>query len=95
VRAAHPYLLYASGVIGVLASAFDAFITFRSPWTPRFSTGTWRIWLAVRCGVSALMAIAIYTISELTHRDEPARSTQGSIEGSQVVPPLRLGGRPG
>jgi amino acid transporter len=50
VRAAHPYLLYASGVIGVAASAFGAFITFRSPWTPLFSTGSWRVWLAVLCG---------------------------------------------
>jgi amino acid transporter len=78
VRAAHPYLLYASGAIGVLASAFGAFITFRSPWTPLFSTGSWRIWLAILCGVSALIAVAIYTISELTHRhqavlDEPTR----------------------
>src|SRR5437660_791946 len=40
VRAAHPYLLYASGVVGMVASAFGAFITFRSPWTPLFSTGS-------------------------------------------------------
>jgi glutamate:GABA antiporter len=67
-RAAHPYLLYASGVIGIAASAFGAFITFRSPWTPLFSTGSWRVWLAVLCGVSALAAIAIYGISEIMHR---------------------------
>jgi amino acid transporter len=68
VRAAHPYLLYTSGVIGIAASAFGAFITFRSPWTPLFSTGSWRVWLAVLCGVSTLAAIAIYAISEITHR---------------------------
>lgn len=78
VRAAHPYLLYASGVVGVLASAFGAFITFRSPWTPLFSTGSWRIWLAILCGVSALAAVVIYAVSEVAHRrrathDEPAR----------------------
>jgi glutamate:GABA antiporter len=72
VRAAHPYLLYASGVIGVLASAFGAFITFRSPWTPLFSNGSWRIWLAILCGVSALAAVAIYAISEFAHRSEAA-----------------------
>ena len=68
VRAAHPYLLYASGVTGVLASAFGAFITFRSPWTPLFSTGSWRLWLAILCGVSALAAVVIYAISELADR---------------------------
>lgn len=68
VRAAHPYLLYASGVTGVVASVFGAFITFRSPWTPLFSTGSWRLWLGILCGVSALAAIVIYAISELAHR---------------------------
>jgi glutamate:GABA antiporter len=73
IRAAHPYLLYASGVIGLIASAFGAFITFRSPWTPLFSTGSWRIWLAILCGVSALAAVAIYAISELAHRRQPTQ----------------------
>jgi hypothetical protein len=68
VRAAHPYLLYASGVIGVAASLFGAFITFKSPWTPLFSTGSWRVWLGILCGVSALAAVVIYAISEFAHR---------------------------
>jgi glutamate:GABA antiporter len=68
VRAAHPYLLYASGVLGILASVFGAYVTFRSPWTPLFSSGNWRIWLALLCGVSALSAIVIYAISEFVHR---------------------------
>jgi glutamate:GABA antiporter len=71
VRAAHPYLLYASGVIGMAASAFGAFITFKSPWTPLFTNGSWRVWLGVLCGVSALAAVVIYGISELAHRRQP------------------------
>lgn len=73
VRAAHPYLLYGSGVLGAAASVFGAFITFKSPWTPLFSNGTWRIWLAILCGVSALAAVAIYAISEWAHRGEPPK----------------------
>ncbi len=72
VRAAHPYLLYASGVIGILASAFGAYVTFRSPWTPLFSSASWRLWLALLCGVSALTAVVIYAISEFVHRREHA-----------------------
>lgn len=72
VRAAHPYLLYASGVIGILASAFGTYVTFRSPWTPLFSSGSWRLWLALLCGVSALTAVVIYAISEVVHRRERA-----------------------
>jgi glutamate:GABA antiporter len=68
VRAAHPYLLYASGVIGMLASAFGGYTVFRSPWTSLFTVQHWRIWLAVLCGVSLLAAVLIYAISEYTHR---------------------------
>src|SRR5262249_13894758 len=59
VRAAHPYVLYASGVIGALASAFGAYVTFRSPWTGLFTPMHWRVWLGVLCGVSVLAAIVI------------------------------------
>jgi amino acid transporter len=70
VRVSHPGVLYASGVIGVVASAFGAYVTFRNPWTPLFSTGDWRLWLAILVGVSALAALAIYAISQFTHRRE-------------------------
>ena len=70
VRVSHPYLLYGSGIIGALASAFGAYVTFRSPWTPLFTIGHWRLWLAVLVGVSAAAAILIYVISEFTHRGE-------------------------
>jgi hypothetical protein len=70
VRSSHPVLLYASGVVGICASAFGAYVTFRSPWTPLFTVSDWRLWLAILVGVSALAAIAIYTISQFTHRRE-------------------------
>ncbi len=75
VRAAHPYVLYASGVLGMLASAFGAYVTFRSPWTGLFSVMHWRIWLAVLCGVSVFAALAIYAISEYVHRREQPTPT--------------------
>jgi glutamate:GABA antiporter len=68
VRAAHPYVLYASGVIGMLASAFGAYVTFRSPWTSLFTPQHWRVWLGVLCGVSIAAAILIYGISEYMRR---------------------------
>src|SRR5438105_10211017 len=75
VRAAHPYVLYASGVLGMLASVFGAYVTFRSPWTSLFSVGHWRIWLAVLCGVSVLAAVVIYAVSEYLHRREQPTAT--------------------
>jgi hypothetical protein len=68
-------MLYASGVIGMLASAFGAYVMFRSPWTSLFSVGHWRIWLGVLCGISVLAALLIYAISEFMHRREAPTPT--------------------
>jgi amino acid transporter len=70
IRSSHPALLYACGVVGAVASAFGAYSTFKAPWTPLFSVGDWRMWLAILVGVSALAALAIYAISQFTHRRE-------------------------
>jgi amino acid transporter len=70
VRSSHPALLYVSGVVGACASAFGAYVTFKSPWTPLFSIGDWRLWLTSLVVVSALVAIAIYVISQFTHHRE-------------------------
>src|SRR3954463_5863672 len=70
VRSSHPTLLFGSGVVGMCASAFGAYVTFRSPWTPLFTVSDWRLWLGILVGVSALAAIAIYAISQFTHRPE-------------------------
>jgi amino acid transporter len=70
IRSSHPTVLYASGVIGAVASAFGAYSTFKAPWTPLFSVANWRLWLAILVGVSALAALAIYAISQFTHRQE-------------------------
>jgi amino acid transporter len=75
VRTTHPYVLWASGIIGVLASAFGAYVTFRSPWTGLFSVMHWRIWLATLCGVSIAAAIVIYAISEFMQRRESPTPT--------------------
>jgi amino acid transporter len=75
VRTTHPYLLYACGVIGMLASAFGAYVTFRSPWTSLFSVSHWRIWLGLLCGVSIAAAVVIYAISEYMRRREAPTPT--------------------
>ena len=59
----------------MLASAFGAYVTFRSPWTGLFSVTHWRIWLATLCGVSVFAAVAIYAISEFMHRREQPTPT--------------------
>ena len=71
VRAAHPTLLYASGIVGIAASAVGAVVTFKDPWNPAiFTVGSWRLWLAVVALVSVLAAIVIYGVSEYMRRRE-------------------------
>src|SRR3954471_13633806 len=75
VRVAHPYVLYACGIIGMLASAFGAYVTFRSQWTGLFTVTHWRIWLAILCAVSIAAAVVIYAISAYIHRREQPTAT--------------------
>ena len=53
------------------ASLVGAIVTFKDPWNSAiFTVGTWRTWLAIVAGISALAAILIYVISEYTHKRE-------------------------
>ena len=68
VRVAPDAVLFGSGLIGIGASIFGAVVTFKDPWVTQWTVHSWRIWLAIIVGVSALVAIAIYAVSEYTHR---------------------------
>jgi glutamate:GABA antiporter len=61
--------LMLSGVVGFLASAVAIWTTFVAPWyPPGFTTGEWRVWLAVITGLSAGLGLLIYAISQSTRR---------------------------
>jgi glutamate:GABA antiporter len=71
MRVASTPVLLLSGLIGIAASVVGAIVTFKDPWNGDiFTVGSWRLWLAIVAGVSALAAILIYAISEFTHRRE-------------------------
>jgi amino acid transporter len=71
VRVAATPVLYLCGLVGMAASVVGAIVTFKDPWNPAiFSVTSWREWLAIVGGVSVLMAIVIYAISEYVHRRE-------------------------
>jgi amino acid transporter len=76
VKVAGTNVLYACGIVGVVASCVGAIVTFKDPWNPDiFSVGTWRLWLAIVGIVSVAAAIVIYAVSEYTHRREVPRTT--------------------
>ena len=64
------WVLFGSGLIGIVASIVGIVVTFKTPWVTQWTTHSWRVWLAIIVVVSALIAIAIYAISEYTHRRE-------------------------
>src|ERR687885_583570 len=86
VRSSHPAVLYASGVVGMCASAFGAYVAFRSPWTPLFSVPDWRLWLAILVGVSALAAGAIYAVNQFPPRRELPAEAEPSGAGPTPSP---------
>jgi hypothetical protein len=46
-------------------------VTFEDPWNPDiFTVGSWRLWLGIVAGVSALAAVSIYAVSEVVRRRE-------------------------
>src|SRR5919201_533153 len=70
VKVAPDAVLFGSGLIGIAASVLGAIVTFKDPWVTQWTVHSWRVWLAIIVGVSALVAIAIYMVSEYTHRRE-------------------------
>ena len=76
VKVANTNLLFLCGIVGLGASVVGAVVTFKDPWNAAiFSVGTWRLWLAIVAGVSALAAILIYAVSEYTRRRELPTAT--------------------
>src|ERR671938_320960 len=75
VRVAPDAVLFGSGIVGIAASILGVIVTFKTPWVTQWKTHSWRVWLAIIVAVSALVAIAIYLISEFTHRRELAEPT--------------------
>src|SRR5439155_26078524 len=75
VRVAPTPVLFASGIIGMGASIIGAVVTFKTPWVTQWTTHSWRVWLAIIVVISALIAIAIYAISEFTRRREAPTPT--------------------
>src|SRR5919201_922235 len=70
VRVASDPVLFGSGLVGIGASIVGVIVTFKKPWVTQWTTHDWRVWLVVIVVLSALVAIAIYAISEFTHRRE-------------------------
>jgi amino acid transporter len=69
VRQVPGWLLSLSGIVGAAASAVAILVTFKDPWDAElFKQGEWRVWLAVLTGVSLLVAVVIFLISERTRR---------------------------
>jgi amino acid transporter len=69
VRVSHTGALFLSGVVGIVASAVGAIVTFKTSWNSELlSNSSWQLWLGLMTAVSAAAAIVIFGISEWMHR---------------------------
>ena len=59
-----------------LARHRQTFHSARCEFTLEHSTGSWRVWLGILCGVSALAAVVIYAISEFAQRTGAASAEE-------------------
>lgn len=76
VRVSRVGVLQVSAVVGIVASAVGAVVTFKTPWNPQlFSNGSWRLWLGLMTVVSAGAAVVIFALSERAHRRDDAVAT--------------------
>jgi amino acid permease len=76
VKVAPTPVLYVSAIVGAAASIVGAVVTFKDPWNADiFTVGSWRTWLAIVVGISILVAIVIYAVSEMAHKREAPTPT--------------------
>jgi amino acid transporter len=74
VRLVPTWILNASGVVGLLASAFGAGVLFDKFFAPAglFTLNEWRLWLASLVAGSLIVGLVIYVISESVRKRSPA-----------------------
>jgi glutamate:GABA antiporter len=71
-KLAHPTVFYVASIIGLLACAWGAIVTFTNPWaTNLFSKGDWFAVVLVLCLISVAVAPIVYVIGSRQARDDP------------------------
>jgi amino acid transporter len=70
-RLAHPTVFWICSIVGMLASAWGAIVTFTSPWVGLFGKGDWALVVAILCLVSLAVAPIAYILGARTARAEP------------------------
>jgi amino acid transporter len=79
VRVSRTGALFAAGAIGMVASAMGVIVTLWSPWDPSlFTRGSWITWVGIVSLVSALVAVVIYSMSEIMRRREATPSPEAA-----------------
>jgi amino acid transporter len=71
-RIAHPNVFYVCSIVGMVASAWGAIVTFTSPWVGLFGKGDWALVVAILCVVSLAVAPVAYVIGSATARKQRA-----------------------
>ncbi|GAC1325731.1 MAG: APC family permease [Chloroflexota bacterium] len=71
-KIAHPSVFLVSSVVGMLACAWGAIVTFTNPWsTQLFGKGDWFRIVLILCVVSLVFAPILYIVGRAAARQEP------------------------
>lgn len=71
-RIANPSVFWIASIVGMIACAWGAIVTFTNPWsTALFGKGDWFRIVLVLCVVSLAVAPIVYVLGSMTARDEP------------------------
>jgi amino acid transporter len=70
-RIAHPTVFWICSIVGMVASAWGAIVTFTSPWVGLFGKGDWALVVTILCVVSLAVAPVVYVFGTRTARREP------------------------
>jgi amino acid transporter len=82
-KIAHPTVFWVCSIVGMIASAWGAIVTFTNPWVPLFSKGDWALVVAIICIVSLAVAPVVYIVGTTSARKEPlppeAQAAAGAV----------------
>src|SRR5579884_397936 len=70
-RIAHPGIFWVSSILGTLACAWGAIVTFTNPWVGLFGKGDWFHAVLLISVVSIVAAPVLYAIGSATARNQP------------------------
>ncbi|MBV9280928.1 MAG: APC family permease [Chloroflexi bacterium] len=83
-KIAHPIVFYVASVVGMLACAWGAIVTFTNPWAPQFGKGDWFTVVLALTVISLAFAPILYVIGRSVARGEALPPEAEAVVGART-----------